>query len=91
MPAIGGAQYAQFGPSVTSDGTVYFGVDRQCADVRLTRWRKGRLSIINRFPPGTAYDYSHAVGTQPASVYSDETGCNPTARSRIDLIRDTVP
>jgi len=91
MPPIGGGRYAQFGPSVTPDGTVYFGVDLYCANVRLTRWHKGRLSIIYRFRPGTSYDYSHAVGTKPASVYYDETGCSPTARSRIDLIRDTVP
>jgi hypothetical protein len=41
MPPIGGGRYAQFGPAVTPDGTVYFGVDLYCANVRLARWRKG--------------------------------------------------
>ena len=91
MPPVGGEQYSQLGPSVTGDGTVYFGIARGCADVRLMRRRDGRVRTIYRFPAGTSYDYSHATGSGPVTVYYDETGCSPHALSRIDAIRDVVP
>jgi hypothetical protein len=90
MPPVGGFQYDQFGPSVTRDGTVYFGVSRgQCTDTRLMRWRRGRVRTIYRFPGGTGFEYSHAVGRRRVTVYYDESPCRRGAPSRIDLIRDT--
>lgn len=92
MPPVGGAQYDQFGPSVTRDGTVYFGIaEHNCADTRLLRWRRGRIRTIYRFPPDAGYEYSYAAATEPTTVYYDESACQPGAPSRIDAIRDTVP
>lgn len=91
MPPVGGAQYDQFGPSVTRDGTVYFGITRtNCADLRLMRWRSGEIRTIYRFPPGQAYQYSYAASTQPVTIYYDEGKCSYTGPNRIDAIRDTV-
>ena len=58
MPLPGGYAYAQFGPSVTRDGTVYYGNALACADVRLVLWRNGTARTILRFPPATAFQYS---------------------------------
>lgn len=92
MPPIGGAKYNQFGPSVTHDGTVYFGITQNnCADTRLMRWRSGRVETIYRFPPQHGYDYSYAAATQPVTVYYDESKCTLDAPTRIDAIHDTVP
>lgn len=91
MPPVGGAQYNQFGPSVTRDGTVYFGIAmNNCADARLLRWRAGRTQTIYRFPPGQMYDYSYAATTQPVTIYYDAGKCTYTAPTRIEAIRDTV-
>jgi hypothetical protein len=91
MPPIGGAAYWHFGPSVTADGAVYFGVGHGCADVRLIRWRDGHAATIYRFPAGTAFLYSYTAHTTPPTIYYDNVACNPHALSRIDAIRDTTP
>lgn len=76
MPLLGGYAYAQFGPSVTRDGTVYYGNALACADVRLVRWRNGTARTILRFPRNTAFQYSYATnGPQPA-IYYDQVGCD---------------
>jgi hypothetical protein len=90
MPPIGGFAYWHFGPSVTRDGTVYFGVGRGCVDVRLMRWRNGHTRTIYRFPPNTAFQYSDVKDTQPRTIYVDEVACNEHALSSIEAIRDTV-
>jgi len=91
MPPVGGARYGQFGPSVTRDGTVYFGIARtNCADARLMRWRSGEITTIYRFPPEHFYDYSYAANTQPVTIYYDESKCTYTAPTRIVAVRDTV-
>jgi hypothetical protein len=92
MPPIGGAGYGDFGPSVTADGTVYFGTaTRGCANVRLLRWRDGAVRVVYTFPPHTGFQYSYATGTRSPTIYYDEVGCDIHALSRIDAIRDTVP
>lgn len=91
MPPVGGSLYDQFGPSVTADGTVYFGITRNnCAKTQLVRWRAGRVTTIYRFPPQHGFEYSYAAATQPVTIYYDEGRCTFTSPTRIDAIRDTV-
>lgn len=90
MPPVGGAGYWHFGPSVTADGTVYFGVGKGCANVRLIRWRNGRTATIYRFPAGKAFLYSYTAETIPPTIYYDEVACSPHALSSIDAINDTT-
>jgi len=90
MPPIGGARYWQFGPSVTADGTVYFGLAYLC-DVRLVRWRNGKVRTIYHFPPNTAFQYSYVTDTTPPTIYYDEVACGFHALSNIDAIRDPGP
>jgi hypothetical protein len=85
MPLLGGYAYGQFGPSVTRDGTVYYGNARGCADVRLVRWRAGVAKTILRFPPNTAFQYSYADGK---TVYCDQVGCDRDDLSGIYRIVD---
>jgi hypothetical protein len=85
MPLLGGYAYGQFGPSVTRDGTVYYGNARGCADVRLVRWRAGVAKTILRFPPNTAFQYSYADGK---TVYFDQVGCDRDDLSGIYRIVD---
>jgi hypothetical protein len=75
MPLLGGYAYAQFGPSVTRDGTVYYGNALACADVRLVRWRNGRAKSILRFRPNRAFQYSYATDDREPAIYFDQVGC----------------
>jgi len=88
MPPLGGYAYWQFGPSVTRDGTVYFGNARGCADVRLVRWRKGSVKTLLRFPPHTAFVYSFAVDRPHRTIYYDQVGCSRSDLSSIYRIVD---
>jgi nitrite reductase/ring-hydroxylating ferredoxin subunit len=88
MPLLGGYAYSQFGPSVTSDGTVYYGNMRECGDVRLVRWRRGVATTILRFPPHTAFAYSYAVDTRHPTIYYDRVGCDRDDRSSIYRVVD---
>ena len=84
MPLLGGYQYSQFGPSVSRDGTVYYGNARACGDVRLVRWHNGTSRTILRFPANTAFQYSYA---DRGAVYYDQVGCNRSDLSSIYRIR----
>ncbi len=88
MPPLGGYAYSQFGPSVTRDGTVYFGNARGCADVRLVRWGNGSVKTILRFPPHTAFVYGYAVDTPHPTIYYDQVGCSRSDLSSIYRIVD---
>jgi hypothetical protein len=88
MPLLGGYAYSQFGPSVTQDGTVYYGNMRECGDVRLVRWRHGSVKTILRFPPRTAFVYSYAEDGPKATIYYDRVGCDPDDLSSVYRIVD---
>ena len=88
MPPIGGVRYWHFGPSVAADGTVYFGVAFGCANVRLVRWRDGRVTTIYQVPPGEAFQYNYVTDSRPRTIYYDEVACKISALSNIDAIRD---
>jgi hypothetical protein len=88
MPLLGGYAYSQFGPSVTRDGTVYYGNMRECGDVRLVRWRNGSVKTILRFPPRTAFVYSYAEDGPEPTIYYDRVGCDRDDLSSIYRIVD---
>ena len=76
----------QFGPSVTRDGTVYFGrALLGCSRVSLMRYRNGRVTTLLRLPEGFAFQYSYAFdrGGRRADVYFDRVGCERSARSDV--------
>jgi hypothetical protein len=88
MPLLGGYAYSQFGPSVTRDGTVYYGNMRECGDVRLVRWRRGSTKTILRFPPRTAFVYSYVEDAAQSTIYYDRVGCDRDDLSSIYRIVD---
>jgi hypothetical protein len=88
MPLLGGYAYSQFGPSVTRDGTVYYGNMRECGDVRLVRWRNGSVKTILRFPPRTAFVYSYVEDGREPTIYYDRVGCDRDDLSSVYRIVD---
>lgn len=76
----------QFGPSVTRDGTVYFGrALLGCSKVSLMRFRDGRVTTLLRLREGAAFQYSYAFdrGGGHADVYFDRVGCKRSALSDV--------
>ena len=90
MPALGAPVYWHFGPSVSRAGDVYFGVGRGCADVRLVRYRRGRVTTLLSFPAGQAFQYSWVddAGRRDPRVLFDEVGCSRSALSDIYAVVD---
>jgi hypothetical protein len=91
LPDPGRYRHWQFGPSVTSDGTVYFGrALLGCSQISLMRFRNGRVTRLLRLPEGVAFQYSYAFGRPggAADVYFDRVGCERTSLS--DVYRITT-
>jgi hypothetical protein len=90
MPVLGGPAYWHFGVSVSRTGVTYFGVGRGCADVRLVRYRGGRITTLLRLTHGHAFQYSYVddAGRRRPRILFDRTGCARSALSDIYAVVD---
>ncbi len=93
MPPLGGYHYAQFGPSVSRAGVVYFGLARDCDGARLMRFDHGRVTALLRFPDHHAFQYSYVDDTSAGvtKVFFDQVGCERSDLSDIRVVVDSAP
>lgn len=76
----------RYGPSVSPDGTVYFGqATTVCEASKIVRWgRNGDLTTVVDLPDGTAFQYSYV--TPKSRLLYDAVGCDRRALSKIRVL-----
>jgi hypothetical protein len=91
MPNTDRYQHPQYGPSVTSDGTVYYGRSGlRCGNaVRLMQYSRGSSRTVLAFPAGIDFAASYALDSgRGVTVLYDRARC---AGPRFDVYKVVVP
>jgi hypothetical protein len=81
----------QIGPAVDANGDVYFDrTDRNCGAAEVRRWRGDRVTVIERLPPGFAYQFAY-LAPDGRTLYFDFGRCARGARDDIYALRLPPP